>query len=88
MIPPADVSGGLEEGLTLIGGVVGGLLVLMLIFLLLIVVVVVCVRRAHDQGKTIQDTQLQGIILSCLFTYIYNIEVAIHAHMHALFTFH
>ena len=38
----------------------GGLLVLMLIFLLLIVVVVVCVRRAHDQGKTIQDTQLQG----------------------------
>ncbi len=57
-----SVIGGGPGGVTstLIGGVVGGLLVLMLILLLLIVVVVVCVRRAHDQGKTIQDTQLQG----------------------------
>ena len=62
----------------------GGLLVLMLILLLLIVVVVMCVRRAHDQGKTIQDTQLQGK----LFVHVSNSEVAIHAHMHALFTFH
>ena len=44
----------------------GGLLVLVLILLLLIVVVVVCVRRAHDQGKTIQDTQLQGKLFVCL----------------------
>ena len=50
----------------------GGLLVLMmLILLLLIVVVVVCVRRAHDQGKTIQDNQLQGKLL-CMPS---NIEV-------------
>ena len=53
-----SVIGGGPGGVTstLIGGVVGGLLVLMLILLLLIVVVVVCVRRAHGQGKTIQDT--------------------------------
>ncbi|XP_064389499.1 delta-like protein A [Halichondria panicea] len=55
-----NTAGGGPEGITLIGGVVGGLLVLMLILLLLIVVVVVCVRIAHDQGKTIQDTQLQA----------------------------
>ncbi len=58
IIPPAELGGG-PGGVTLIGGVVGGLLVLMLILLLLLVVVVVCVRR-RAQGKTIQDTQLQG----------------------------
>ena len=59
IIPPAELGGGGPVGVTLIGGVVGGLLVLMLILLLLLVVVVVCVRR-RAQGKTIQDTQLQG----------------------------